>query len=241
MRSFACVLSVIVVSTGVWMSSASAAVIVSPATVNLDFDTDALGSQILHGQVIDSEYAAWGIDIDVKHPRLSHLDFGVALNTRVSIEADSRTSALYGAYHPTNTTYLGNVLITPRNNTDRNTDGIMDKPDTAYERPNGTFTFTLDRAWLSGAVTILDAEEANGTIKTYRGSMLLDTVVIPALGDNSVVRLFFGGQQSFNKIVVQLAGSGGLDALTLNAVPEPAGAAVLVLGSAMLGLRRHRA
>ena len=207
----------------------------------LDFDTDALGNPILHGQVIDDEYAAWGVTIDVDHPSNSDLDFGLALNTAVSIEADMRTSQANGAFHPSNTEFLGNVLIAPRNNIDANNDEILDLPDTAFEKPNAEFTFSFaDAVYFGGAVTILDAEEAGGYIRTYFEDSVVGEVLIPALGDNSVVTLDLP-QARYDKIVVLLAGSGGLNDVTagVDDVPEPTTAALLGLGGLAM-LRRRR-
>lgn len=237
--------------------AAICAVVVAPAALGsglpisdllLDFDHDANGAEIVHGQVIDDEYAAWGVSIDVQHPTDPALDFGVALATDVSLEADMRTGPENGAYHATNTTFLGNVLITPRNGVDGNNDGIIDVPDTAFERPNGVFIFTFaDALYDSGSVMILDAEEAGGTIETrYQGSVL-STTTIPALGDNAVVTVNFPGAnnngqsepQLFDQVVIRLAGSGGVNDLTVHAVPEPASAAALTLLAAGL-IRRRR-
>lgn len=223
----------------VLMTPLAQAGLVVPSTLVLDFDTDANGQPIVHGQVIDDEYAAWGVAIDVQHPSQSALDFGVALGTAVSIEADMRTSDANGAFHPTNDTFLGNVLIAPRNDLDANNDDILDVPDTAFERPNGVFTFSfLETTYLSGMLTILDAEEAGGTIETYLSGSLVGTVGIPALGDNAVVTLGLP-QGEFDRIVVRLAGSGGLNDVTVNPVPEPA-AATLLAGATLLGLRRRK-
>ncbi len=206
----------------------------------LDFDTDANGQPIVHGQVIDDEYAAWGVAIDVQHPTHDYLDFGVALGTDVSLEADMRTSVAFGAFHPSNDTFLGNVLIAPRNDYDFNHDDILDTPDTAFERPNGLFTFTLSNTlYASGALTIVDAEEAGGTVTTYLNGSMVGSVVIPALGDNSVVTVNLPDQSPFNQLVVHLAGSGGLNDVTFIPVPEP-GSAALLAGLATLGLRRKR-
>jgi hypothetical protein len=218
---------------------AASAATLAPGSIVLNFEVDADGDPIAHGQIIDNEYAAWGITIAVQHPSNASLDFGIALNTQISKEADMRTSPGFGAYHPTNNKFLGNVLISPRNGIDANNDGIIDVPDTAFERPNGTFTFTLREAWLSGSVTILDAEEAGGYIHAFLNGSLTGAVSIPAVGDNSVIVLDLP-QGPFNELVIRLGGSGGLDNLTLNPIPEP-GAAALLAGAGLLAARRRRA
>lgn len=213
----------------------------------IDFDTDADGNRIIHGQVIDTEYAGVGVNINVWHPTDRNLDFGVALNTANSIEADMRTGAINGAYHPSNTEFLNNVLITPRNAIDSNGDGILDIPDTAFERPNGVVTFTFDEAiYMAGMITVLDAEEpasfGSGVIEArLKDGTILGTTEIPALGDNAVVTVALPDiEQPFEILRVVLAGSSGLDNLYVTSVPEPATAALLGLGGLAM-LRRRSA
>ncbi|MEM8783062.1 MAG: PEP-CTERM sorting domain-containing protein [Planctomycetota bacterium] len=214
----------------------------------LDFDNDADGERIIHGQVIDTEYAGFGVDISVLHPSNPGLNFGVALNTANSIEADMRTGLENGAFGVNNTEFLNNVLITPRNGADANGDGILDIPDTAFERPNGVITFSFDEAiFIAGSITVLDAEEPAtpglgvGVVEARRNGVLLGTSVIPALGDNSVAIVDLPEvDQAFDEIRVVLAGSSGVDNLFVTNVPEPAAAALLGLGGLAM-LRRRSA
>lgn len=231
------------------VTSATAEIIESAHTLVLDFDTDADGNRIIHGQVVDDAYAGWGVSINVFHPTNRNLDFGVALNTANSIEADMRTAVINGAYGVNNVEYLNNVLITPRNNIDSNNDGILDIPDTAFNRPNGVVTFTFEEAvYLAGSITVLDAEEQPnpaigvGVVEArLKDGTLLGTSVIPALGDNSVVIVALPQvSQPFEIIRVVLAGSSGLDNLIVTNVPEPATAALLGLGGLAM-LRRRSA
>ncbi|MEM1445356.1 MAG: PEP-CTERM sorting domain-containing protein [Planctomycetota bacterium] len=215
----------------------------------LDFDTDANGDRIIHGQVVDTAYSGVGVNINVWHPSDRNLDFGLALNTANSIEADMRTGVINGAYHPSNTEFLNNVLITPRNAIDSNGDGILDIPDTAFERPNGVVTFSFDEAiYIAGSITVLDAEEEArpefgvGVVEArLNDGTVLGTTVIPALGDNAVVTVPLPDvDQPFEQIRVVLAGSSGLDNLFVTNVPEPATAALLGLGGLAM-LRRRSA
>ncbi|MEM8495153.1 MAG: PEP-CTERM sorting domain-containing protein [Planctomycetota bacterium] len=212
----------------------------------LDFDTDAEGNRIIHGQVIDTEYAGVGVNINVFHPTDRNLDFGLALNTANSIEADMRTGIENGAFGVNNDEFLNNVLITPRNAIDSNGDGILDIPDTAFERPNGVVTFSFDEAiYIAGSITVLDAEEEAspelgiGVVEARLNGVLLGTTVIPAFGDNSVAIVDLPEvDQPFDEIRVVLAGSSGLDNLFVTNVPEPATAALLGLGGLAMLRRR---
>ncbi len=198
----------------------------------LNFDTDASGNAIQHGQIIDDEYAAWGVTVAAKHPRTSRLDLAVAQNTGLASEGDHNDPA----------SGLGNVLIVSSKRADHNNDGLIDDPRSPGWRPGGQFTFTFDAARRGGELTVLDAEveENTGTIQLWLDGILNDTIAIAGLGNKSVQTLGFG-DALFNRVVVQLAGSGGIDNLKVGVVPTPAAVSLGLVALTALVFRRRQA
>lgn len=206
----------------------------------LDFDTDANGNAIQAGQIIDEEYAPWGVHISTTNLQSSS-DIGIAFDTEnpTGGDYDLRTGA--GAYGVGNdpSDPLGNALIIAEDSRDYNNDGLIDDPDDEGGRPAGYHTFLFDMDMLGGEVTLLDIEERYGSIFFYLDGSLLSgqTVSIPNLGDNSRQTLAFSGFV-FDQMRIFLKGSGAVDNVTLVPTPEPS--TMLLLGSATAALVRAR-
>lgn len=119
---------------------------------------------------------------------------------------------------------LGKVLIMAENLVDANADGIIDNPDDADLR-NAPFSFDFT-AFGPGAVTVdsidvMDVEasvEQPAFVQLYNGATLVDTVSIPATGNNGVATVPIG-VSNVTRMVVTLQGSGAIDNIRLSTEP----------------------
>lgn len=210
------------------------------ASITLDFDTDANGNAIQAGQVIDNEYAPWGVHISTENFQKS-FDLGIAFDSEnpTGGDGDLRTGAgSYGIGNDPNDP-LGNVLIISERSYDGNGDGLIDVPDDEGGQFAGYFQFDFDIAMLSGQVTLLDIEEHGGGIRFYNnGSALLaEDIYSAAIGDNSRQTLSFSGFE-FDSMRIYLKGSGAVDNLVVVPTPEPS--TLLLLGSAGIAVVRRK-
>ncbi|MCC6455648.1 MAG: carboxypeptidase regulatory-like domain-containing protein [Caldilineaceae bacterium] len=158
----------------------------------LDFETDAAGAALVAGQVIDTEWAAWGVRVTTNsaanHPAMI---FNTANPTGGDTDLGAPNQAFGGpgigagggASMPgSNSAPLGKVLIVAESANSANPD------DSAN---GGTLVFTFDYSVRIDDVQILDIDNAAaaGTIKAYRdtsGTTLVATGKMLGLGDNSI-------------------------------------------------------
>lgn len=158
----------------------------------LEFETDTAGAALVAGQIIDTEWAAWGVHVTTNSPT-SHP--AMIFNSANPSGGDSDLGTPNEAYGgpgvgsgggPTmpgfNNTPLGKVLIVAENSNAANPD------DSAN---GGTLIFTFDYAVSIDDIRVLDIDDtsAAGTVKIYgdtSGTTLLATSKMHGLGDNSV-------------------------------------------------------
>jgi len=243
-------------------ASLLAAGIASPAIAIervLDFDTDALGNNIVAGQIIDDEYAAWGINIVVDNADRTPLgtinpnkDFGVAFDTQNTTGGDG--DLVTPGPGLDNDTPLGNVLIIQENGRPDSSGDFLDgrwDPDDEGSRPGGTFDFLFDEIQAAGSIDFLDIEqggERGGSVNFYLGNTELtaEQRTIADLGNNSFQTIGFDGFE-YDRVLVRLAGSGALTQLTAvsddpepsteGVIPEPVTGTLALLGMTALAMR----
>lgn len=202
-------------------------------TVNIDFDTDALGNPIRAGQVIDNEYAAYGVTITTNNLAPGHPDLGIAFDTDNPTGGDPDLRTPNPGLHPSNTTAFHNVLIIAEDAVfDAN--GLVIDPDDEARQPAGSFTFDISFVLTEARFTLLDNEEP-GLIEFFKDGFAVGSTPIPSTADGAVQTVGFDGAQ-FNSFKVNLGGSGALADLTL--VPEPSSLLLLAFGPLFLRLRR---
>jgi hypothetical protein len=211
------------------------------APLVLDFQTDALAGTITAGQVIDDEFAAYGITISAVNGNASRPDVAIAFDSANPTGGDPDLAT--PGPGTGNDTALGNLLIIAEDVVDTSpADGLIDDPDD--ERAGGTLKFTFDvMQTASGSVTLVDVEEAGGTIEFLQGGSVVGalTLGIPNLNNNSVQTVAFD-TRPFDALHVNLAGSGAVGAIELSDhdVPEPASLAIAGAGLVLIAGRRRR-
>lgn len=172
---------------------------------NVDFETDGLGNDLSTGQVIDDEYA----------------DFGVTLS-----EASGKKLLVFDTGNPTggdsdlgtpgsgegNTSFLGNVLIISE-------DGDESDPDD--DAAGGTIIFDFDTPVTVAEVNLLDIDsDEAATIRAYdSGGGLIATVNAVALGNNSFQSLAVGAE-GVSRLEVEFSSSGALAGVVFCEEPQ---------------------
>lgn len=232
----------------------------------IDFDTDGMGNPIVRGQIIDDEYANWGVTISAKDPgggdRLAvAFDSGDAAAALAADDEDLLTPGSSGNEGAA----LHNILIIQESGGDGDSDGIIDVvPDDEGSNPAGSLFFEFDEPtpWVGFVLVDIEAPDeinagggTNGFFRGFSGGGVVGTVSFAdfvtmgnsffdptvVYDDNSVNRIspIFAsdfGVSGFDKVEFNFGGSGGVGEVTF--APEPATA--LFLGVAMLGVLAAR-
>mgnify|MGYP006276082433 FL=1 len=215
------------------------------ADLLLDFQTDALGQPIRAGQVIDDEYQPWGVNITAD----THRGYDVVITFDSANPTGNDTDLVTPGYGSGNTEPLGNMLIMPKDIVDADHDGYVDDPDDHATGRPGSVVFTFDRTYEAGSLTFIDIEESGGKIFFARsdgagGWSPSGQLPIPTFGDNSVQTIDFAGVALFDRMTVELRGSGAMDSLRVTGggvvIPEPASVALFACGGLLMAPSRWR-
>lgn len=167
----------------------------------LEFETDTAGAALVAGQIIDTEWAAWGVHITTHNPA-NHpaMIFNTANPTGGDFDLGAPNEAYGGpgigigggpAMPGYNNAPLGKVLIVAESNN-------SSYPDDSAN--GGTLIFTFDYPVRIDDVRILDIDDVNaaGTIKAYKdtaGVNLIATGKMKGFGDNSVQTVAVNGSE----------------------------------------------
>ncbi len=205
----------------------------------LDFDFDAQGNPINPGQVIDNEYALWGVDISVNNLG-GGPNIGVAFdsNNPTGDDFDLRTPNPF--LHPTNTVDYNNLLIIQETGFAGGDGNLFPLFEPDDEGGGGIITFLFDDDQIFAETVIVDIEETGGTLDFYNDNVFIGSVNIAAIGNGSVQTLTFDGG-AYDEMRVNLAGSGAVAQVLTTAIPEPS--TYLLLGTTLgvaLFLQRRR-
>ncbi len=192
----------------------------------IDFETDAAGNPLAKGQVIDNEWAAWGITVsaaanaggtgpamifDSANPSGGDTDLGTP---NQSFGGPGVGSGGASGMPGENSLARGKILIISE-------DGSSSNPDDAGN--GGVIKFTFSQPLRVDQVQILDIDdhEAGGTIKAYdatSGGSLLATGDMLGLGDNSFQTVPVNAV-GVRRLEVSFPNSGGVPAITFCGTP----------------------
>ena len=220
----------------------------------IDFEDDDEGDPILAGQMIDDEFAGWGVHITAQNANRPNIKKVIAFDT--ANITGGETDLVTPGYGPDNDTPLGMVLIVPANLTDGNGDGYVDEPEDHGHKPAGLISFEFDHVLQGGSIVTLDIQILETTTIEffYRSGAELQealveslepvfTLVVPAMADNGVQTLEWYGFL-YDYMRINVGGSGAFDELTVyfaDPAPEPTSIALLTLGLGMVLSRRRSA
>jgi hypothetical protein len=211
-------------------------------------------NELEHGRIVNNQYTSIGVTISANN-FARPFDLAVAFDTTRTNTADPDLQDPWAMGNLPSNTNLGKVLIIQENNTGIG-DGIANNPDDEGSRPAGELIFNFSRPMTKFGTDIVDIENEvaeTGGLKFYRNNNLLayvtwamfrnpassyyDSTIV--LGDNSANRLSpilasRFGVDGFDKVVVKMGGSGGVDNIV---IPAPSTALLL---AGLVGLRRRR-
>ncbi len=225
-----------------WSLSATAATI--------DFDDLAVGEF-----VTDQYLASHGVSIEATNPNRSH-DAAITFDSQSGTfpDFDLQGPDWAGGNLAASQTVLGNLLIIAQNIRDLDNDGLVDVPNDEGRRPGGFIAFAFSNPIVSFGLDLIDIElpQESGSLDFYAAGLLLGSLTFEQLalldptivfGDNTANRvspILASTFQSdfFDKVIVNLGGSGALDNITFaQQVPEPG--LVLLLGAGLLAAARR--
>ncbi|MCH8986745.1 lamin tail domain-containing protein, partial [Patescibacteria group bacterium] len=201
-----------------------------PTCVTADFETDAEGNAILRGQVIDDEYASFGLNISAENNRGSHPDLAIIFDsdapTGGDIDLGTPNEDFAGPGVGTggeqgepgeNAVAQHSILIIAENDNDENNDGLVDIPDD--EVRGGSIWFVFGEETSVDSLRIIDIEESGAEINLYDlGEVNFETIGIPNLGDNSAQTVGVN-KDGIKKLEVVFSGSGALDDICFEPTP----------------------
>lgn len=240
--------------------SAIAMVIPAQADV-LDFNS------LPAGTIIDNEYAPVGVTIAADNFNSNSFNIATLFNSAGNTGGDADLQAPFDLGTYKNSGPGGNILIIQDQTLRTLSGGRVAAPNDEGNRPAGTLTFNFIRPIDSFGMDLIDIEGPeeygvnSGFFATFFGGgatvrVGFDAFINPnsnfyrpgvVYGNNSAntiapISARSIGLTQFDKVEINLGGSGGLDNVTYGfaVAPEPASIALAAAGLSVLSLRRRR-
>lgn len=235
---------------------ASVALLAAPASaVTINFDE--IGS-LTHGSIINTQFAPFGIDSITVTNIGGGPDLGVIFDT--GFGGSTSDEDLLTPFDGGNLAgmEIGQALIIQENTTGCG-DGVCNNPDDEGSRPAGNFDIAFTTSVLSFGFDIVDVDSTTaelGNVMFFDGasSVTIQWTDFEAGGAFAVPGLVFAnnfanripeitaaelGLSQFDRIVINMGGSGAVDTFTFLPIPEPTTAILFGLGLAALATRRN--
>jgi len=183
------------------------AVPMATATI-IDFETDMFGNPLSAGTIVSNQFAHLGIqNISAINNRSSHPDLAILFDSANPTGGDTDLF----------TQNLNNILIIAEDDVDNSpSDGLIDDPDD--EGRGGSLNFELTGQFLSGDFIIVDTEERGGFIEFFLNNLSVGSLAIPQIADGAQQSISFN-LASFDEFTVNLAGSGAVGEVNIQAIP----------------------
>jgi len=208
---------------------------------------------LVHGSLVSDQYAGLSIAADNYN---RSFDYAVAFDSNAMDTRDPDLEAASGGL----TSWSGGnlegvdlgIMLVIQENDYRCGDGVCNRPDDEGRRAAGTLTFDFGQTPVFDfGFDLIDVESTtaeNGQVIFFSGDDqvsigFVDLLMGLELGDNTANRILpfapsFGDELdsalAFDRIVIELGGSGAVDNITFTPVPQPSTALLLSLG--LIGL-----
>ncbi len=232
-----------------FFSCLAALALADPASaLTLDF------SEFSHGDFVTGSK---GVTIDVQNVGGGPND-GVAFDTNLTVSADPDLQRISPSIRGGETgwksgnlapdTDLGRVLIIQENSCDLG--GYCGRPDDEGSRPAGNidFDFSGVGSFTEFSMDIVDIESRTaepGVVIFKLGSVEVASVSFMSFlddptvefGNNSANRVQVLSGVEFDRAIIHLGGSGAIDNVVVDAVPEPTAALLFAIGALALRTR----
>ncbi len=231
-------------------------------SVTLSFDS------LEHGEVVDAQFtSAFGVTIHAVNVG-GGPDLALAFDSLRSGTADlDLEGPTWSGGNLDPSTVLGRILIVAENGLDADQNGRIDDPDDEGSRPAGSIFFEFEIPVLSFGFDLVDVEgpaefdEDRGFVAVLSGD---DDTELARVGFGEFLEgdspfgvegLVFGnntanripaitaaalGLEPFQKVEINLGGSGAIDNVTFEPIPEPSTLLLLAAGLALSALLRPR-
>ncbi len=238
-----------------WSAAGAVVVISGVASAGLlDF------SGLQHGEVIGNQFqASDGVTISAVNFNRP-FDLAIAFDSNLSGTADPDLESPWNGGNLPSNTDLGMLMILATNNTDQDNNGIIDNPNDEGNRPAGQFILDFSTDQNEFGFDLVDVESINaedGSVEFFSSGSSVGMVGFADFVDNMSAHYRPGvsygdnsantispltaaevGFSSFDRVVITLGGSGGVD--NVHFVPTPATGMILTAGAAGFLRRRRR-
>lgn len=210
-----------------------------------------------HGRILSNQFIAQGLtSITANNPNRS-FNIAAIFDTTRTGTADPDLEDPWDGGNLSSNTILRNVVIIATNNVGAG-DGVLDDPNDEGNRPAGSLSFQFASPLPYFGFDIVDLEgviQESSNLQFFLGGMSVGSVSFSQFvtnnnpyfdptvdfGDNSANRIrpitaASLGAAGFDRVVLNLGGSGAIDNLV---VPAPS-TAMLAIGAGLLASRRRR-
>ncbi|MFT6107870.1 MAG: hypothetical protein ACJA2W_000779 [Planctomycetota bacterium] len=185
-----------------------------PCPLNVNLDETPFGGPRpdVAGELVTNQYLDLGLIVSATNNAPGHPD------AIVLFDSENPTGGDFDLMTPGpgigNDTPLGLVMVIAENDVDANGDGLVDDPDDEEMGGQMLFEFTENIVFFSAKVLDVDGVERDVFTFFDENDVVIDTLEINALGDNSVQTLLPSSPiTGVRRIQVNLVGSGALSRL----------------------------